>query len=288
VFVLAIGILALLIWAVFLFFSYRRIRRSGTEGREGDLRFELEAAPWSDHHVESLLARNPDSPTLLGQYVANAIERQDLPEAQRRADIFVARAPRSPQAWLTRVDILRRAGREEAAAADLRKAMRRMPRDPDILLAAAREATRNQDWSEAARRFERMRQHFPERMEGYHEGLDALINDGRPDAAEAVIAESMRRLPEAWMVWHAAAWVAGRLGNRDEAVRRWEALRARFPAEPSGFLEGAEALAQAGRGEEAAALIRQARDFFPGNRPIADAAARLAPPGPPEPAPPEA
>jgi hypothetical protein len=65
-------------------------------------------------------------------------------------------------------------------------------------------------------------------------------------------------------------------------------LRERFPGEPAGFLNGAEALERPSRGEDAAALIRQACDFFPGNKAIADAAARLAPPEAPEPTPPEA
>lgn len=275
---LAIVLAALLIWGAFFFFSYRRLDSAGLQERDNNLQFKLDAAPWSDHHVESLLARDPDSRVLLRQYVANARERQDWPEALRRADIFIARRPRLPGPRLTRIDILRSAGREEEADAELDKALRRMPRDPDLLLAWARVAMQHKDWPEASRRFARLRQRAPDRFEGYHEAAaEALIHAGRPDEAEAVIAEGLRRLPENWMMWHAAARIAGRLDNPDEAVRRWEAMRERFPMAPAGFLGGAEALAQVGRGEEAAALILQARDFFPGNKEIAAAAARLAP-----------
>ena len=281
---LAIGLVALLIWAAFFFFCYRRLDRTGTAGREDDIRFALDAAPWSDRHVESLLARSLNSPTLLGQYVANAVERSDWPEALRRADIFTTRSPRSAYAWLARIDILRRAGREEEAVAALRKAVRRMPRAPEILLVWAREAARSQDWAEASRRFARMRRFGPGHVEGYHEAAEVLIKDGRSDEAAAVIAEGMGRLSENWTMLRAAAWIAERMGDDDEAIRRWEAMRARVPGEPSGFLCGAEALVRAGRGEEAVALIRQARDFFPGNKTVAEAAARLAPPEAPEPA----
>ena len=282
--VLALGLAALLIWAAFFFFTYRRFGGGDAKGRENDLQFKLDAAPWSDHHVESLLARDPDSHVLLRQYVANARERQDWPEALRRADIFVARLPRSPGAVLARMDVLRRSGREDDAAAELAKAVRRMPRDPDILLTWAHEAARRKDWAEASRRFEHLRQRAPERFEGYHESAaGALINASRPDEAEAVIAEGLRRLPENWQMWHAAARIAERLGKRDEAIRRWEAMRERFPMQPLGFLDGAEALARSGRGEDAATLILQAHDFFPGNKDIAAAAVRLAPPAAPEP-----
>lgn len=280
---LAIGLVALLIWAAFFFFGYRRFSRAGAEKRENALTFKLKAAPWSDRHVESLLAGNPNSPVLLQQYVANAVERKDWPEAQRRADLFAARAPQSPHAWVARIGVLRRAGREEDAGAELRKAVRRMPRSPDILLAWAREAARHKDWAEASRRFERMRRHGPRRIEGYHEAALMLINEGRLDEAEAVIAEGMQRLPEVWTMWDAAARVADRLGDHDEALHRWEAMRTRFPGNPAGFLGGAEALTRAGRGEEAAALIRKARDFFPGDKSVAAAAARLAPPETPKP-----
>jgi len=278
VLILAIAVVALLIWAVFFVFSYRRIKLTGTLDRENDLDFELKAAPWSDRHVESLLARNPDSPVLLSQYVANAVERQDWPEAQRRADIFATRAPRSPRAVLSHIEVLRYAGRGDEVAAVLHRAVRRMPREFDILMAWAQEASRGQDWAEAARRFEGVRRRAPERSEGYHEAANMLLNFGRFDEAEAVIAEGMGRLPEAWAIWQASGRAAERQGDYDEAVRRWEAMRVRFPGQPGGFLGGAETLALAGRREEAVALIRQARDFFPANKEIAEALARLAPP----------
>jgi riboflavin synthase len=54
-------------------------------------------------------------------------------------------------------------------------------------------------------------------------------------------------------------------------------MRTRFPLELVGYLENALALVQAGRVKEAAALIRQARDFFPGVKDLAWEAERLVP-----------
>ena len=128
----------------------------------------------------------------------------------------------------------------------------------------------------SARRFGRLRRRFPAREEGYREGANALAKDGRLDEAEAVIAEGMQRTGN-WLMWYTAAELAERADDREEAVRRWDAMRVRFPSVASGFLRGAEALARAGHGEAAAALIRQARDFFPGNKEIAAAADLAAP-----------
>jgi len=285
---LAVGLAALAIWAAVLFYSRRRFQSKDEDRRNTEIQFKLNAAPWSDRHVESLLVGNPSNLILLRQYVANAVERKDWPEALRRADIFATRAPRSPVAWLVRADVWRGVGREEEAVALLRTALRRMPRDPRILAAWAHEAEWRKDWAEAARRFERVRKCGPERVDGYTAGARVLISDGRRQEAEAVIADGLRQLPDVWEMLRAAAQIAGRLGNHDEAIRHWEALRDRFPGNPAGFLGGAEALAQAGRGTDAAALIRQAGDFFPGNKAIVEAAARLVSPETPERAPPEA
>ena len=282
--VLACGLAAILIWAAFFFFSFRGIISRTKTARESDISFELQAAPWSDYHVESLLAGSPRSAVLLQQYVANAIRRKDWPEALRRAEIFAVRLPRSPGAWTARIDALRGLGREEEALALLRQALRRLPREPEILAAWAYEAVRRKDWAEVVRRFEPLRRRAPQRIDGYQVPADALIEDGRPDEAEALIAEGLQRQSEDWMMWQAAARTADRLGKHNESVLRWEAMRARFPAESAGFLHGAEALARADRGEEAAALIRQARDFFPGNKEIAETATRLIPPDSEEPA----
>jgi predicted Zn-dependent protease len=265
------------IWAAYFFFGYRWFNRAGQQEHETDLAFKLNAAPWSDRHVESLLAGDPTSPTLLWQYVVIASERKDWPEAVRRAEMFAARAPRSPLAWIARMDALRGAGRHEDLIAVMRQALRRLPREPDILAAWAYEAFGRKNWAEAARRFEPVRRVAPHRVDGYEVAANALIEDGRPDEADALIAEGLRQQPEAWMMWRAAALIGTRLGKLDEAICRWEAMRTQFPAEPVGFLHGAEALAQAGRSEEAVELIRQARDFFPGNKEITSAAARLIP-----------
>jgi predicted Zn-dependent protease len=213
---------------------------------------------------------------LLRHYVWLAVERSDWPEALRRAETFVARLPRSPQAWLSRIDALRRAGQEEESLTLLRKMVRRHSRNAEVLLAWAHEALRRRDWAEAARRFSRLRRRFPAREEGYREAANALFEDGRLDEAEALVAEGMQRTGNPLM-WYTAAELAERADDREEAVRRWEAMRIRFPSVASGFLRGAEALARAGRGEAAAALISQARDFFPGNQEVATAAARLVP-----------
>jgi tetratricopeptide (TPR) repeat protein len=282
---LLVALAGTLVWVALIVFALQWMSRRGYQRRERDLNFAMMAAPWSDSHVESLVARAPTSETLLGQYVRNAAERKDWPEALRRADLFIARLPRSPAAWLARATALQGAGREEEATAALDKAVRLGPKDPATLLAWSRDAIKRKEWSEALRRFDRMRRYAPDWQNPYTEGVDALMELGRREEAEALLADGMQKQPQTWAMWSAAARIADRAGDLDEAIRRWEDLRARFPSVSAGYLGGAEALERAGRVEAAAALIRQARDFFPGDKDIVKAAARLAPatePKPPE------
>ena len=281
------GLVAVVSWLAFFFFGRRLLNSIGQEGREQGLHFELQAAPRSDHHVESLLAHDPRSPILLRQYVANAVGRDDLVEALRRSEMFVERAPRAQEAWVAHADVLRRSGRAEESVAVLRKAMRRLPRRIEILAAWAHEAVGRQDWPEVVRRFVAVRRRAPRRIDGYSEPAKALVQLGRPDEAQQLVAEGLLQLADVPDMWHHAAHISDIVGKLDEAIGRWEVMRERFPGEPGGYAFGAEALARAGRAEEAEELIRQARDFFHGDKHVAEVAARLLPPEVKEPAPAE-
>lgn len=274
----ATGLVAVVLWAGVTYFALRYMRRSRAAGREDGLRFELQAAPWSDSHVESLLRREPRSPTLLYQYAANAIERQDWEEAERRVALFQSRTPRAAEAWICEADLLRRRGRPAEARVVVEKAARRLARQPAILLASAREALWAREWPEAARRFSRLRAVAPDRSESYAEGAEALAASGDAAAAEALLAEGQRRLPKEWPLWQAMARLAERRGDLAAAVQRWALLRERFPGEVHGYLGGAAALERAGDAEGARLLLAEARDFFPGNREVREALERLAPP----------
>jgi predicted Zn-dependent protease len=272
-----VGIVAVLVWGAFLYATWRMLSGFDRQRIDDDVRFQLDAAPWSDNHVETLLGKYPRNAIILNQYVNNALERKDTAEALRRSDMFLSRARRSGQAWMVRSNVLRRADREDEAQELLRTAVRRMPRDIEVLLGAARDAERHHDWPEAARRFELARKYHPRRIEGYTGAAEAYANAGDFDAAEAVVAAGLKLVPHIWWSWHTAALVAEKRGDLDEAIGRWEAMRNAFPGEAPGFIRGAQALARAGRAEEAAALIREARDYFPGNKHVVEAAQKLAP-----------
>ncbi len=277
---------AAVVWVGLIFFFSRYLRRGRFVGQEEGLNFELQAAPWSDSHVAELLRKVPRSPILLNQYVANAIARQDWAEAERRLALFRQRAPRQAGPWLAEAELLRRRGQPEAARAVIERALRRLPREENVLLAAARESRWAHQHAEAAQRFARLRAIAGRRAEGYSEGAEVLAETGEWEAAMALIAEGRRRFPDYWVLVATAARIAERHGDRGEALRCWQELRERFPGEESGYLDGAAALERAGEVEAARGVLELGCDYLPGNQRLREALARLAPP-PPE-APPAA
>ena len=272
---LVVGPLAIVIWVAMVLAIIRRFKRVLLAEQEKKLQDALNEGGWSDRLVESLLSSHPGSPAVLTQYVNNAADRQDWPEALRRSLIFATRAPGVPQSWLARIRVLQSAGRAEDSLDLLHQAVRRFPRAPEILTIWAQEAMQRQDWTEAVRRLARLRRHSPEDCYGYEAGANALLSAGRPEEAEALVATAIRRQPQEWRMWQAAARLAERQGHDAEAIRRWEALRERFNTVPEGFLSGAAALTKAGHTEAAAALIWKALSLFPSNNEVVAAAAKL-------------
>ena len=270
----ALGILAAVIWITTIYIFMRWINARSRQALEKDLAFKLLAAPWSDKHVESLLRQAPRSPTLLRQYVTNAVQRPDLSEALRRAELFGERVPGEPWSWITRINVLRALRRPAEADELLRAAHRRFRSDPDIALTWARDATRQGNPEEAVRRFTQVQTKFPAKLEGYLDGAGVLTKLGRFAEADRVLQVGISHCPKAWQLWSRAAAQAEQRGDLDDAIRRWEELRDRFPEQAAGFVGGSEALSRAGRAAEACDLLQQAVDFFPGNKDVRQAVTR--------------
>ncbi|MDR3438721.1 tetratricopeptide repeat protein [Telmatospirillum sp.] len=239
------------------------------------MKFKVSVAAWSDRYVESLLEQHPASLVLNRQYITNAADRQDWPEMLRRAEQFRARRPHSAAAQIACVIALRHSGREAEATKLLRRLVWRLPRSIEVQLEWARDAGRRQDWAEATHRFAKLRRRFPQAAEGYIEGSRALLRTGHDGAAETLLEHSKGCFPKVHYIWQEAAQLVESQGDGEKALARWAEMRERFPNTPEGYIGGATWLMRLGRREEAAELIAQARDFFPGNATILAAVATL-------------
>lgn len=146
--------------------------------------------------------------------------------------------------------------------------------DVDEMAGEAWAAMARQDADAALRVWREVRQHFPDRPEGYVWPIQVLWQGGRLDEADKMAAEAFARFPEDPELLVQYAWIAMSRERWDEALRWWAAVRAQAPKRPDGYVWAARALWRSARLEEAATMAAEAIKMFPGNASaLAEAAA---------------
>ena len=93
--------------------------------------------------------------------------------------------------------------------------------------------------------------------------IQALIAAGRLTEAGVLLDAAQFRFPDHAPFAVEAARVAQRQGVTDEALRRWQTVRERFPRSAAGVTGAAAALREAGRPADAEALLAAAVPQFP-------------------------
>jgi hypothetical protein len=131
------------------------------------------------------------------------------------------------------------------------------------LIEAARAAQRRGDRQEALRCWAVLQQRFPDEPMGYAGAATAHRDAGEFDQADALLNRAQARFPDVPWLFVEYAWVAHIRRDWPEAASRWEMVRVRLPDAPVGYAQGAAALRELGRLEEAQALLRQAATHFP-------------------------
>lgn len=213
--------------------------------------------------LSAALDRFPDEARLRFEHAVVAAAREDWPAAAERWDLVRTRFPEQPWGFVGGALARREQGRGAEAEALLAEAVERFPGEATPPLEHARSAHLAGNWTEAADRWAALRRSHPDEPAGYVAGGEALFEAGGLDAAEAVLADGMIRFPEAPEPAVQHALLASRRRDWPEAVRRWDAVRQRFPDEVAGYWGGAQALRQFRRFAEAEALVQEAARRLP-------------------------
>jgi len=135
----------------------------------------------------------------------------------------------------------------------------------DEMAAEAWAAMGQHDTDAALRLWQRLRQHFPERPEGYICPVQVLWQAGRLDEAEAVAKEAGAHFPDDPEMFVQYAWIAMLRQRWAEALDWWAKARARLPERPDTYIWAARALWQSGRLDEAKAMADAGVVRFPHN-----------------------
>ncbi|MBN8871524.1 MAG: tetratricopeptide repeat protein [Rhodospirillales bacterium] len=127
--------------------------------------------------------------------LARVAERQgDADKAIARWAEVRTKFPRDLQGYFEAQRVLEQAKRpREEIEAVVTQAIHNFPQDARPLTRFALLAHRAQDWEEAAARWKRLREAFPDTVEAYERGAEALRKAGRAAEADAVLVELAAR-----------------------------------------------------------------------------------------------
>jgi tetratricopeptide (TPR) repeat protein len=163
------------------------------------------------------------------------------------------RFPNFVPAWRTFIKTLRAAESRPEAAQVARACVQRFPDDPDLWLELA--ASLDAD-EEIADQLTTAAERFPTHDAIRLQLARALARCGRLDAAEIHFQHLLTRMPNYYDLACDHAELAMRRKDWPEALRRWQAVRERFPKDRRsefGFLDTTTALSEAGLEAAAAA-----------------------------------
>jgi tetratricopeptide (TPR) repeat protein len=223
-----------------------------------------------DEQAEAVLQAGmqhlPSVPYPALDYAWYANRRKDWPEAARRWAYVLEHFP--AHGAVGAASAYREMGDHDRADAVLRQATEQHPSE-QVFIEYARMAQHREDWPEAVLRWESVRSKYPGTSIGYVGSAQALFKAGRSDEADELLRQSTAAFPDDRSTHVEYAQAAYRRKDLPEAIRRWEQVRDRFPeARDHECVSHAAALREAGRFDDADALLRTADSDFTGHRGI--------------------
>jgi tetratricopeptide (TPR) repeat protein len=171
-----------------------------------------------------------------------ASERPDWPEAERLWKLEAANLPASEEALFRLGEALRQIGKLSDADEVLGEAITRFPANEWAAVNYAWVAEQWKDWDEALLRWQSMLARFPEHQIAMIGVGKVLLELGRLEAAETILANAIAVHPGSrWsLMYHASAAVRRRDWN--EALARWLSMAEHFPHDCIALTGQGEAL----------------------------------------------
>jgi len=196
----------------------------------------------SESIFRKMLDRFPANPKPALDYAMLAYARREWPEAIRRFQLVRSRFPDVLDGHRFVGDLLFGQRQFDEADAVLREAISRFPDEPRLAISYAWSAhlkgDKVGDWKEASERWYALVSRFPDEKLGYAMvGFVWTKYLGRIDEAETLLLTGMRRFPDDIAIARQYARAADYRQDWGEALRRWDALAARWPNDRT-ILEG--------------------------------------------------
>ena len=194
-----------------------------------------------------------------------AFERRDWAEALSRYEAVRGRYPGDWWPYKRTADALLATGRTDEAEAVLLDGQHRCPGEAALFLEHAEIAAAARNWPEALRRFEIVRDRFPDMWWPLRRISETYRAMDRFDDVERVMLEGMERFPDEATLFFDHADLLRFLSRLDEALERSRFIHQRFRGYWSYFLL-ARCFDAMGRLEEAEGMLIETIRAFPDER----------------------
>jgi len=214
-------------------------------------------------------ASAPASLSIATEHAQLAEAGGDFEEALRRWRSVLDRFPEEPVGSIACGRMLRQLGRAAEAAALLHEACERFPDSADLAIERCWASHDLGRWEEALGLWRAVAARFPDHAFGYIGLATALRKLSRWDEADAVLQSAMQNLPGLVALASEYATLAGFRADHEETLRRWEAVRDRFPGKAIGYAGVGATLKTIGRLDEAEAVLAAAVSRFPDDQNLA-------------------
>jgi tetratricopeptide (TPR) repeat protein len=230
----------------------------------------------SDALLAEAHERFPQSLELAAEYARSPRKRGDEEEAVRRWQLIASKFPEHPLVSAEFCKALNSVSRFDEADLVSEVSIQRFTGHLHVFIEYARTAEARRDWSEADRRWNLVRERFPDAVSGHLGVATALLQQQKSNEAEAVIHKALELFPRQGQLLGTAATIAHMRRDWSEAIMRWDALLACDPEKISGHEGRIAALRELGRLDEAEEAVASARLRFPQSVRLTEEAARLA------------
>lgn len=195
-----------------------------------------------------------------------AMQSRDWSIAGQRWKLMRKVYPDEPAPWFQGIIAHLHADELDLADGLLDDAQSRFPNHPGCVLSRAELAIKRGHWDLASEIMDQARVSYPKSPQTWVICADLAEQRGDTDEVSACLFKACEWAPERPNLLLRYAEAAMSAGDLEEAIKRWEIVRLRFPDLDAGYVRGAQLYTQLGRLDEANRLLlahKHGPDFAP-------------------------
>ena len=245
--------------------TLRRVRPSNPFGWKASINTlrNLGQLAEAEEVTKQAAEKFPGEEWVLSAAVSLAARQGNWPEVCERAAVLRLAFPTNEEGWVLGLRGLRMTRRFEEVAALLKNAEATQPGKHWLLVEAAALAQARGNFAEALQMWKHVREHLPDRHEGYAGLLQVNLALGKLEEAEELLRCAAPSVAQTSWLLSQAAELAHRRGDHEEAARRWSVMLAAFPDIESAYRGSYRGHRALGKLDEADHVLNSALIRFP-------------------------